>query len=644
MLSVSVYALALLAGPVAVVLLAYRSFLSESSKSRGLEFLYSASGLITGAEDFEAGLLDLLDFSRETFHAEIAEVVLLSDDGAAAYRTSFGPGDSSRALEAVDPAVVREILALTMTRNGAALYRPESGDPLRARAGIEIGSVLVAQLRDELGVLGALFVARDRDAVVEVFTKEEFRLFQTFANHLGTTIEKSRLSTSLAQLRALEQKLAHQAYHDALTGLANRVLFHDRINDALARADEGAGMVSVLFIDLDDFKTVNDTMGHAAGDALLTAIASRIAACVGPDALAARLGGDEFAVLLPNVTHEIEARAAADRVLVALGDPVVIDGEAIVTHASIGIASHVGAKDADELMKHADVAMYTAKRNGKGRFDEFQPTMSLTVARRHQVRVGLQRAISQGEFVVHYQPVLDTTTGGIIGTEALVRWKDPARGLTPPVEFVGVAEETGLIVPIGRYVLREACRQGAKWSVATPGLRVFVNLSPRQLTDPDLVGDVQEALTVSGLAQEQLFLEVTETAMMQDIDEAKRALDALKRVGVGLAIDDFGTGFSSLSRLRVLPIDVLKIAKPIIDAICESPSDEAFVKSIVALGHVIGLEVIAEGVEQVEQYARLVAMGCDYVQGFYYAPSMEAAQTERTILGAATSARARASV
>ncbi|HET9728958.1 MAG TPA: hypothetical protein VFR41_06025, partial [Acidimicrobiia bacterium] len=248
MLSVSPYALVLLAGPVAIVLLAYRSFVRESSKSRGLEFLYAASGILNGAEEFETGLLELLDFSRETFHAELAEVVLLGDDGAAAYRTSYGPGDSSRALAAADSDVVREIFGLALTKPGAVLFRPTPGGPLALRDGVALGSVLVAQLRDESGMLGALFVARANDAVLEVFDKEEFRLFQIFANHLGTTIEKSRLSTSLAQLRALEQKLAHQAYHDALTGLANRVLFHDRINDALARATEGDGMVAVLFI------------------------------------------------------------------------------------------------------------------------------------------------------------------------------------------------------------------------------------------------------------------------------------------------------------------------------------------------------------------------------------------------------------
>ncbi len=286
-------------------------------------------------------------------------------------------------------------------------------------------------------------------------------------------------------------------------------------------------------------------------------------------------------------------------------------------------------------MQHADVAMYTAKRNGKGRFDEFEPNMSLTVARRHQLKVGLERAIAAGEFVLHYQPVIDVASGGIIGTEALVRWKDPERGLMPPSEFVGVAEETGLIVPIGRFVLQEACRQAAQWAETTPGLRVFVNLSTKQLADADIVDDVRNAMTGAGLLPSQLVLEVTETAMMQDIDEAKATLHALKELGVDIAIDDFGTGFSSLSYLRELPIDVLKIAKPIVDAICESQQDAAFVKGIIELGHVVGLKVIAEGVEHVEQYAHLVDMGCDFVQGYYYAPSMEPAELGGVLAAAA---------
>ncbi|HVJ96646.1 MAG TPA: EAL domain-containing protein, partial [Acidimicrobiia bacterium] len=469
---------------------------------------------------------------------------------------------------------------------------------------------------------GGVMVARPKGPNGIPFEKDELRLFETFANHLGTTMEKSRLSSSLAQLRLLKQELAHQAYHDSLTGLSNRLMFKDLVDEALAAAARDGGAVAVMFIDLDDFKTVNDTMGHAAGDALLEEVARRIAESVGESGTAARLGGDEFAVLLPTVGNDSEVRAVADRILVALGDPVAIEGQFVVAQASIGIATHVGAADAAELMQHADVAMYTAKRNGKGRFDEFEPNMSLSVAHRHQLKVGLERAIAEDEFSLNYQPVVDVASGTILASEALLRWKDPQRGLLPPTEFVGVAEETGLIVPIGRFVLREACRQAAQWQEVAPGLRIFINLSTRQLADPDLVADVRAALDDAGMPASQLVLEVTETAMMRDIDEAKQTLLSLKELGVTIAIDDFGTGFSSLSYLRELPIDVLKIAKPIVDAICESPQDAAFVKGIIELGHVVGLGVVAEGVEQVEQYAHLVDMGCDFVQGYYYAPSM----------------------
>jgi EAL domain-containing protein (putative c-di-GMP-specific phosphodiesterase class I) len=308
--------------------------------------------------------------------------------------------------------------------------------------------------------------------------------------------------------------------------------------------------------------------------------------------------------------------------------PISLGGEAVVSHASIGIATEVGAIDAAELMRNADVAMYTAKRKGKGRFEQYDKSMSLTVTRRHQLKVGLERAVSAHEFAVEYQPVADAS-GRLIGTEALVRWKDPQGGVLAPAEFVGVAEETGLIVPIGREVLREACVRGAAWVRETPNVKMFVNLSARELAHPDIVGDVSAALELSGLDPSHLVLEVTETAMMRDIDEAKDTLQALKRLGISIAIDDFGIGFSSLSYLRELPIDVLKIAESIINVICESPQDAAFVRGIIELGHVVGMQVVAEGVERAEQYESLIAMGCDFVQGYYYAPAMEPEEVAR---------------
>jgi diguanylate cyclase (GGDEF)-like protein len=617
----------LLVGPVAVVFVAYRAYLSEHTKTAGLQFLYRASELLSDAGDLETGLVALLDFARQTFHAEIAEVVLLGEkDDELGYRTTSGPGDRSSRLAPVEIDAVRSVIAATDASSNVVQIRPDAGSALAHRDGVEVASMMVATLSDESGVRGGVFVARAKGTVAETFAKDDVKLFETFANHLGTTMEKSRLSVSLAQLRQLKQELAHQAYHDPLTGLPNRALFRESVDEALAHAAAHSSKVAVLFIDLDDFKTVNDTMGHHAGDAQLIEVARRIDMAVPKDGIAARLGGDEFAVLLRNVGKDSDVRAVADRILVALGDPIDIDGQPVVTHASIGIATHVGATDAAELMQHADVAMYTAKRNGKGRFDEFEQNMSLSVARRHQLKLGLERAIANNEFVLHYQPVIDVSTGSITATEALLRWKDPTRGLMPPSEFVGVAEETGLIVPIGRFVLREACRQAAEWAQEHEGLRVFVNLSTRQLADPDIVEDVCSALEDAGLDPTRLTLEVTETAMMRDIDEARETLFALKKLGVDLAIDDFGTGFSSLSYLRQLPIDVLKIAKPIIDAICDSSEDSAFVKGIIELGHVVGLRVVAEGVEHVEQYAQLIDMGCDYVQGYYHSPSLEPAE------------------
>jgi diguanylate cyclase (GGDEF)-like protein len=621
----SLGAAALLIGPTLVVFVAYRAYLSEHTKSEGLRFLYEASELLSSARDLEGGVVALLDFARDTFHADLAEIVIRGEeDETIGYHSCAGPADRLKRLEPTGLDAVEAVLGIAT--DDAIVYRPDEGTPLATREGVAVGVMMVAAMQDDEGVRGGVTVARKRGSALGTFSKDELKLFDTFVNHLGTTLEKRSLSTSLAQLRALKQELAHQAYHDSLTGLANRLKFRDLVDNALKRAAEEAGKVAVLFIDLDDFKTVNDTMGHAAGDALLEEVARRIADSVGDFGSAARLGGDEFAVLLPEVSNDSEVRAVADRILVALGDPVNVEGQSVIAQASIGIATHVGAADAAELMQHADVAMYTAKRNGKGRFDEFEPNMSLTVARRHQLKVGLERAIADNEFVMHYQPVIDVATGTITATEALLRWKDPSRGMMPPAEFVGVAEETGLIVPIGRQVLLDACQQAAEWMATTPELRVFVNLSTRQLADADIVDDVRRALAESGLPASQLVLEVTETAMMRDIDEAKATLHALKQLGVGIAIDDFGTGFSSLSYLRQLPIDVLKIAKPIVDAICDSPQDAAFVKGIIELGHVVGLKVIAEGVERVEQYAHLVDMGCDFVQGYYYAPSMEPAE------------------
>ncbi len=625
---------ALLVAPIIVVFVAYRAYVSEHSKSEGLQFLYGASQVLNKAPGLEAGLLALLDFTRDTLHAELAEIVVCSDaDCETAFVTSVGPRDERSAMTAVPCAEIASRFVLLDDHPHGLVVSGKQCAALPVREGFAIGSAMLVPLGGEGGLRGSVLVANEPQSA-RVFGKDELRLFETFAGHLATTLEKSQLSSSLAQLRALKNELAHQAYHDSLTGLANRMLFRERVQEALeVAASEGSG-VGVLFIDLDDFKTVNDTMGHHAGDELLTVVAQRIAGCVGPDDTPARLGGDEFAVLLRGATHEAAIRKVAERILVALGDPIVIDGQPVIAHASIGIATHASAENAAQLMQNADVAMYTAKRNGKGRCDVYEPTLSLSVARRHQVKIGLERALLRNELLLHYQPVVDVATGQIVATEALLRWRDPVRGLLGATEFIGIAEETGLIIPIGRFVIRESFRQAKIWEEVSPDLQMFVNISARQLGDPHLVTDIETALSESGVDPQRVVLEVTETAMMHDIEGAKLVLHALKRLGVRLGIDDFGTGYSSLSYIRQLPIDVLKIAKPIVDAVDETPEDAAFVHGIVQLGHIVGLHVVAEGVERVEQSAQLVDMGCDSAQGHYYGRSLDPASVDRLLAGA----------
>ena len=391
MLSERMLTALLFVGPIVVVFASYRAYMSERAKSARLQFLYRSSEIMSGARDFEAGLLALLDFARDTFMPSWQK----SCSAASRARPSASArararANTSRAFEPVDPSLVEDVIEVADGARSAVLHEPAPTDELAHRDGLEITSAMAATLRDEDGAVhGAVLVARARGTILKVFTKDELNLFDTFSNQLATTMERTRLSTSLAQLRVLKQELQHQAHYDSLTGLANRALFREKADAALADAARARHNVAMLFIDLDDFKTVNDTMGHAAGDRLLEEVARRIDGSVRGGDIAARLGGDEFAVLLRNAPDEA-IRAVADRILLSLSVPIVVEGQPLVAHASIGIARHDGTATAAELMQQADVAMYTAKRNGKGRFDEFDPTMSLTVAHRHQLKSGLQ--------------------------------------------------------------------------------------------------------------------------------------------------------------------------------------------------------------------------------------------------------------
>ncbi|HUE59078.1 MAG TPA: EAL domain-containing protein [Acidimicrobiales bacterium] len=424
-----------------------------------------------------------------------------------------------------------------------------------------------------------------------------------------------------------------QAFRDALTKLPNRALFQDRVSHALARTDRRPGALAVLFIDLDGFKDVNDTLGHGAGDNLLCQMAERLRACLRGADTAARLGGDEFAVLLEDLHATDDAAAVAERILAALSAPFVIGGRDTMVGASIGIAINTQLDDSESLLRNADVAMYSVKSSGRARYDFYATEMLASVVDKVELAQQLRTAVDRDEFVIFYQPMVEMLTGDVLGLEALLRWQHPTRGLLPPSEFIQVAEETGTIVSIGDRVLAAACQQVKAWnsSLTGPNLRVAVNLSPTQVLQAGTVDAVRRVLDDSGLDPALLVLELTEAVMIRDTDLAVSRLRELKQLGVRLAIDDFGTGYSSLSYLRQLPFDVLKIDKEFIDGITGGETNAALTKTILNLADTLGMVSVAEGVEHRQQVSVLRSLGCRYGQGYLFSKPLPAADIERLL-------------
>ena len=468
-----------------------------------------------------------------------------------------------------------------------------------------------------------------------------YRWFETvvtpIADSRGEVVQLQSSSRDITEQKRTEADLIRLAFHDELTRLPNRALLVDRLEQALAVSRRTLQPVAVLFIDLDGFKTVNDTLGHQAGDVALKSVADRLRAIVRPGDTLARFGGDEFVMLCTGTDGARGATAVSRRILEAFAAPFPLDDREITLGASIGIATSVGVDDPLRLIENADTAMYEAKHEGRSRFaihDEIDQSLALD---RLDTEEALRRAVENDELRLHYQPELDLETGRIVGFEALVRWQRPDGRLLPPADFIPLAEESGIIVPMGRWVIEEACRQAARWKVYRTEndepLRIWVNLSARQLSDPGLVDFVESAVEAAGIGTDAICLEITESALMDDAEAAAAKLGELRRLGISLAIDDFGTGYSQFAWLHRLPLDVLKIDRSFVDGLAADPDSSTIVAAIIDLAHALGLVVIAEGVESENQLEALRELHCDQAVGYLFSEPREPNQLADVLEG-----------
>jgi diguanylate cyclase (GGDEF)-like protein/PAS domain S-box-containing protein len=444
----------------------------------------------------------------------------------------------------------------------------------------------------------------------------------------GRHVRRAGIAQDVTESKEQAARIERLAYHDALTGLPNRAMLMDRLAQALAHAQRRQLQLAVVFIDLDRFKLVNDSLGHAAGDALLQEVARRLRAALREEDTVARVGGDEFQVVLDEIEGPADAAHVAEKLMQVLGEPFTVEGQELHVTASLGLSLYPRDGERGELLlKYADTALYEAKGEGRNAYRFFSPEMNAQAHGRLRMENDLRRAIERGELEIHYQPQIDLASGAVVAAEALLRWRHPRKGLVLPNAFIPLAEETGLIVPLGEWVLDEACRQAAQWQREGIGpLRVAVNISARQLRRPGLDRAVRHALAESGLPPPCLELELTESSVMHDPPRAQAVLQSLRELGVLLSIDDFGTGYSSLAYLKRLPLDRLKIDRSFIGGIPQDGDDAAIVETIIVMTHKLGLRVIAEGVETHEQRAQLLSQGCDEVQGFLWAKPVPAAE------------------
>jgi diguanylate cyclase (GGDEF)-like protein len=516
----------------------------------------------------------------------------------------------------------------------ALLTRRRSPHPLDdflAARGLD--DAVIGALRGEQRVFGLLVVG-GRVSDVSTFSEEDLSLFETFGGHAAVLLENGRLERSLAQVTELKEELRHQAHYDTLTALPNRLLFSEMVADTLARKASTGSTHALLYLDLDRFKLVNDSWGHAAGDDLLVQAAERIRVAVRPGDTPARLGGDEFAILLPHTDGD-GAERAARRLAEAIDAPFLLSsGHQATVHASIGIAvTGMGEATADELIRNADIAMYTAK-SSEHRSVMYIPALHDRLRRRRALALELERGIERGEFTAHFQPVVSLVDGTVQAFEALARWQHPARGMLAPDEFLGVAEETGQISAIGAMVREHAFACASSWAALLPGqadLGLWVNIAPAELTSERLVEELALALTRTHLDARRLTVEITESSVIRDEHGAMEAMRRLRELGIRLSIDDFGTGYSSLARLAEFPIEMVKIPKPFVDRLVGVGSNTTIVDAILRMSGSLGLVTVSEGIEQAEQARMLQELGCGLGQGYLYSRPLDANDAYRLL-------------
>jgi diguanylate cyclase (GGDEF)-like protein len=607
----------LLVVPFASCALALRAYASERLRLVHLQELYASMRVAEGASGLEAGATELLTSARRLLQADAVWLALLPHGDSRRYAVSelsqsghatLAPADLSQPESAFVRAVLAERgVVMLGDRRG-----PRDARPLMKERGLR--RALATVLHGDRGPVGIMLVGNVDDEAW--FGAEDVRLLETYAGHAGVLLENDRLEASVSELTAVKEQFRHQAFHDSLTELPNRMLFTEHVARSLALGLKTA----VLFLDLDDFKVVNDRFGHPVGDSLLVAFSDRLKACVRPADVPARLGGDEFAVLADGSNAE-EVERVATRLVEALSEPFRIDGKEVSIHASVGIAFATPTSTADELVRNADVAMYDAKQAGKRQVASYEPEMRDRVRGRNETAAALERSVGLGEINVHYQPIVDLVSNRMVAVEALARWQRTGRELLSPISFIPLADEIGVMVDIGRAVVREACVQARSWQSLFhehDGLTINVNLAPSELHSPSLAREIAAVLEETGLEPSRLVLEITESGVMHQPVGALAAMRSLRELGVRLALDEFGTGHSSLAHLRELPLNTLKIAKPFIAGLPDGHADVAFVEAIVRLATSLEMDVIAEGIETAAQAKAALSLGCGFGQGFFF--------------------------